>query len=179
MALLVQPHEFYAVVAAEHRSSQPGQYTPDNLGQDPTHANLIAGIAYGTGVNLIPVPWLRTDSETTKVGGGNGALFYYYNAGYMTGDFLGNTDISTQGVCCVTGSDHRSREANGNGNILLETSRMRFCRWPATNSRTCTSSQAVRLMSCPIPEYIRGGPVPYGRYINPVGISVDSAEISM
>jgi len=149
----------------------------DHMGQDALHANLLVGAPYNTGATLIPlVGCVPQSSQSTKVGGGNGALFYYYNASHMAGDFLGNTYISTNQTCCVTGSYYLIQEVNGNGNILL-------------------SNQPGEILSLTVDKlqnvyFITGGavyelaysggqyataPVAYGKYINPVGLSVDSA----
>lgn len=148
----------------------------DHMGQDALNANLLVGAPYSTGVTLIPLTRCVPQSSQSKVGGGNGALFYYYNASHMAGDFAGNTYITTNQTCCVTGSYYLIQEVNGNGNILL-------------------SNQPNELLSLAIDKlqnvyFITGGtvyeltysggkyaaaPVSYGKYINPVGLSVDSA----
>jgi sugar lactone lactonase YvrE len=146
------------------------------MGQDETHANLIVGADYSPQAQLIPLVNCVPQSKISTVGGGNGALFYYYNPGQLAVDFLGNVFISTNGTCCVTGSNYLVEEIHGNGNILL-------------------SNTPNELLSPAIDElqnlyFITGGavyelpysggkyaaaPVPYGNYINPVGLSVDSA----
>jgi hypothetical protein len=76
-----------------------------HLGQDATHATFSVAAPYSTGVNLIPLAGcVPQSSQSKKVGGGNGALFYYYNALYSAGDFAGNTFITTDQTCCVTGA---------------------------------------------------------------------------
>ena len=146
------------------------------MGQDETHANLIVGADYSGQAQLIPLVNCIPQSKISTVGGGNGALFYYYNPFQLAVDFLGNVFITTNQTCCVTGSNYLIEEVNGNGNILL------------SNTPNALASPAIdKLRNL---YFITGGavyelpysgskyaaaPVPYGNYINPVGLSVDTA----
>jgi len=149
----------------------------NHMGQDASHANLLVGNNYGTSAQLIPLSnCLAQPSQAKNVGGGPGALFYYYDPGEMAGDFIGNTYITTSGTCCVTGNYYLIQEVNSVGNILL-------------------SNQPNELLSPAVDKFqnvyfITGGsvyelpysggvyakaPVAYGKYINPVGLSMDFA----
>ncbi len=67
------------------------------MGQDESRATLVVGENYSTAAQLIPlVNCVPLASQAHNVGGGNGALFYYYNPGEVAGDFLGNVFITTQ-----------------------------------------------------------------------------------
>jgi sugar lactone lactonase YvrE len=147
------------------------------MGQDASHSHLIVGAPYNTGVNLIPLTnCVPQPSQTSKVGGGNGALFYYYNPGYSAGDFAGNTYITTNGTCCVTGNYYLVQESGGTGNILLSNQANEL------QSLTIDKLQNIYFITgATVYELPYSGgkyaaaPVPYGKYLNPVGLSVDNA----
>jgi hypothetical protein len=152
------------------------RYDSNELGQDALHANLIVGDPYNTGVNLVPLTNCAPQTAVTKVGGGNGALFYYYDAMAGAGDFAGNTYISTSSTCCVTGSYYLIQEVNGNGNILLSNTSnviVSIAIDKLQNVYFITGSVVNEL------PYSKGqyaaAPVSYGKYLNPVGLSVDLA----
>jgi sugar lactone lactonase YvrE len=153
------------------------RYDNDQLGQDPLYKNLIVGIPYNTGVNLIPlVGCVPQSGETSKVGGGNGALFYYYDAVIGVGDFSGNTYIPTQSTCCVTGNNYLIQEVNGNGNILLSNQANQIVSLAIDKLQNVyfIASAVVYELAYSGTAYA-AAPVPYGTYLNPVGLSVDSA----
>jgi sugar lactone lactonase YvrE len=147
------------------------------LGQDASHSNLIVGAPYNTGVNLIPLTGcVPQGSQATKVGGGNGALFYYYNPGYGAGDFVGNTYITTNGTCCVTGNFYLVQEVAGSGNILLSNQPNELLSLAIDKLQNVYFITGAAVYELPY----SGGkyaatPVPYGKYLNPVGLSVDSS----
>ena len=149
----------------------------DHMGQDALHANLLVGAPYSTGVTLIPLAGcMPQSSQSTKVGGGNGALFYYYNASHSAGDFLGNTYITTNQTCCVTGAYYLIQEVAGNGNILLSNQPNELLSLAIDKLQNvyCITGAAVYELPYSGGKYA-AAPVPYGTYINPVGLSVDSA----
>jgi sugar lactone lactonase YvrE len=147
------------------------------MGQDASHKNLIVSNPYNTGVNLIPLQnCVAQSSQATKVGGGNGALFYYYNPGYGAGDFLGNTYISTNGTCCVTGQYYLVQEVNGTGNILLSNTATEILSTAIDKAQNVyfITGAAVFKLAYSGGKYA-AAPVAYGSYLNPVGLSVDLA----
>jgi sugar lactone lactonase YvrE len=161
--------------------SNVGEYYPTHIGQDPTRTNLIVGQAYGTGGNLIPlVNCVPQPSNAHHVGGGSGALFYYYNPGYFAGDFSGNTYISTNGACCVTGNYYLVQEVNSNGNILLTNQAVEVQSLAVDKNQNIYYISAGALFELPFSggtngTYATAG-VPYGTgYSAPVGLSVDTA----
>jgi sugar lactone lactonase YvrE len=146
-------------------------------GQDPTHANLLAGAPYNTGFNLIPLAGcVPQASQVKKVGGGNGALFYYYNPGYAAGDFAGNTYITTNGTCCVTGNYYLVQEVNGNGNILLSNQPNELLSLAIDKLQNVYFITGASVYELPYSGGVYATtPVKYGSYLNPVGLSVDNA----
>jgi sugar lactone lactonase YvrE len=148
-----------------------------HLGQDATHANLLSGAAYNTGVNLTPVTGcVPQASQSKKVGGGNGALFYYYNSSHSAGDFSGNTYLSTNQTCCVTGPYYLVQEVNGSGNILLSNQPNEILSLTVDKLQNVyfISGAAVYELPYAAGKYATA-PVAFGKYINPVGLSVDGA----
>ena len=148
-----------------------------NLGQDQTGATLIVGVDYGTSAQLIPLAnCVPQPSQAKTVGGGNGALFYYYNPGEVAVDFLGNVFITTNGTCCVTGSNYLIEEINGTGNILLSNTPNELLS-PAIDKLENVyfiTGAAVYELPYSGGKYA-AAPVPFGNYINPVGLSMDSS----
>jgi sugar lactone lactonase YvrE len=149
----------------------------DHMGQDALHANLLVGAPYNTGVTLIPLAGCAPQSsQSTKVGGGNGALFYYYNASHSAGDFAGNTYITTNQTCCVTGAYYLIQEVGGNGNILLSNQPNELLSLAIDKLQNVYFITGAAVYELPFSggKYA-AAPVSFGKYINPVGLSVDSA----
>lgn len=99
-----------------------GQYFPQNfVGQDPTFSNLIVGAGYTNHVNEFPLTGCIPQASSIKGVGNSGAgpLFYYYLAAAATGDFAGNTYISTSGTCCITGSYYLIESVGGGQSQIL------------------------------------------------------------
>jgi len=151
------------------------RYDSNELGQDALHANLIVGDPYNTGVNLVPLTNCAPQTAVTKVGGGNGALFYYYDAMAGAGDFAGNTYISTSSTCCVTGSYYLIQEVGGNGNILLSNTSNVIVSIAIDKLQNVYFITGSVVYELPYSKGQAAAPVSYGKYINPVGLSVDLA----
>jgi sugar lactone lactonase YvrE len=153
------------------------RYDGTQLGQDALHANLIVGSPYGTGVNLIPLTnCVPQSSQVSKVGAGTGALFYYYDPEIGAGDFAGNIYISSQVTCCVTGSYYLIQEVGGNGSILLSNTANLITSITIDKLQNVYFITGAAVYELPY----NGGkyaavPIPYGKYQNPVGLSVDLA----
>ena len=145
------------------------------MGQDESYANLIVGTAYSPNVELIPlVNCVAQPSKAHNVGGGSGALFYYYNPAAMAGDFLGDIFITTNATCCVTGSNYLVEEIGGNGNILLSNTANQVLS-PAIDKLQnlyFITGGAVYELPYSAGKYA-AAPVVYGSYLNPVGLSMD------
>ena len=148
-----------------------------HMGQDESRATLVVAENYSTAAQLIPLAnCVPLASQAHNVGGGNGALFYYYNPGEVASDFLGNVFITTNGTCCVTGSYYLVEEINGTGNILLSNQPNELLS-PAIDKLENVyfiTGAAVYELPYSGGKYA-AAPVPFGQYINPVGLSVDTA----
>jgi hypothetical protein len=148
-----------------------------HLGQDALRATFSVGVPYSTGVSLIPLAGcVPQSSQSKKVGGGNGALFYYYNPLYSAGDFAGNTYITTDQTCCVTGSYYLIQEVAGNGNILLSNQPNKLLSLTIDKLQNVYFITGAAVYELPYSgtKYAAAA-VPFGKYINPVGLSVDTA----
>ena len=148
-----------------------------HLGQDELQATFSVGVPYSTGVSLIPLTGcVPQSSQSKKVGGGNGALFYYYNPLYSASDFAGNTYITTDQTCCVTGAYYLIQEVAGNGNVLLSNMPKAILSLAIDKLQNVYFITGAAVYELPFSggKYATA-PVAFGKYINPVGLSVDPA----
>lgn len=154
-------------------------YGDIKMGQDPTHNHLLVGAAYGTHFTMVPITGCSPNvSKITTTGGGSGALWYYYNPGYAAGDLYGNSYITSNGTCCVSGSYYLFEEplSGNNGNIILANSKNEVQSMAIDkllNVYYISGSAVFELVYDPVAK-VYATPVPYGSYVNPVGLSIDS-----
>ena len=160
-----------------------GAYYPGHLGQDPLRQNLIVGLAYDTGGELIPIgTCVPQYASALHVGAGDGnsnALFYYYNAGYFAGDFLGDTIVSSQGTCCVTGNFYLIQVAGGYPNIILSNTAKEIQSMAVDVNQNIYFIEGGAVFELPYSGGAGGkyalAPVAFGTaYSDPIGLSVDT-----
>lgn len=147
------------------------------MGQDASHTHLLVSNNYGTSVARIPlINCVPLASQSSNTGGGNGALFYYYDPGDSAGDFNGNTYISTSSTCCVTGNFYLIQEVAGTGNVLLINQPNEITSLAIDKLQNIYFIMGSVVYELP---YVAGQyaatPTLYGKYINPVGVSMDFA----
>jgi sugar lactone lactonase YvrE len=152
------------------------------LGQDESHNALLVVNQWNTGVQVYPLLNCVVQlGQNHGSGGGNGALWYWFDPGYATADFTGNVYLSTLYTCCVTGSnyliDEVNGETNGNGSVLLSNTAnpiVSLAIDKLENLYFIESSVVYELPYSAAGQYA-AAPIPFGQYINPVGLSVDFA----
>ena len=152
------------------------------MGQDPTHTHLLVGHSYSTQFYAIPITGCSANtSKVTTTGGVNGALGYYYNPGFAAGDFLGNTYISTNGTCCVTGGNYLLEEpqSGNNGNILLTNTANEEEQMAVDlqqNVYFISGNVVYKLPFEPSTGLWAAAPIPFGSFNTPTGLSVDDSS---
>jgi hypothetical protein len=157
------------------------------IGQDEAHNSLLESFWWNTGVTVYPiVNCVMQVGQGHGAGGGNGALWYWFNAQTLTADFAGNVFVSTNDPCCVSSGTYLTEEVNGeingNGTILLSSfggssdpEIMSIAIDKLENVYFIQSGVVYELPYAGAPGLYAAAPVPYGSYINPVGLSVDLA----
>jgi sugar lactone lactonase YvrE len=113
-------------------------------------------------------------------------LWYWFNAQTLTADFAGNVFVSTNDVCCTTPAEYLTEEVNGeingNGSMILTNNPssnppeiMSMAIDKLENVYFIQSGAVYELPYAGTPGLYALAPVPYGTYLNPVGLSVDLA----
>ncbi len=148
------------------------------LGIDASRNFIYITAPYNTGTNKIPiVNCVPQPGSATKVGGGVGALSYYYNPAAVAGDAAGNTFISTNGTCCVTGNFYLIEEnsSGSTGTILLSNTASEITSIAVDLAENVyfISAGAVYKLAYTAGAYATT-PTAFGSgYTNPIGLSVD------
>ncbi len=150
-----------------------------HMGQDASHTNLLVGRNYNSSAQLIPlINCVPQPSQAKNWGGGSGALFYYYDPGEMAGDFLGNVYITTNGTCCVTGSFYLIQEVNATGNVILSNTANEILSPAIDKLQNVYFIEGAKVYELPYSGtgvVYAAAPMAFGNYLNPVGLSMDTA----